>query len=64
MTPKEKADQLYNKFYGIPLYVLTVKQCCHIAVDEILFALKYDMNDPTSASIKYWSEVKKEINKL
>ncbi len=64
MSPKDKAIQLYNKFYGIPLYVLSVKQCCYILIDEILFALKYDMNDPTSASIKYWSEVKKEIENL
>ena len=34
MTPAEKAQQLYLKYYGIPLYVKTVKQCCIIAVDE------------------------------
>ena len=64
MTPKEKAIELYNKFYGIPLYIKNVKQCCYIAIDEILFALKYDMNEPTSGSIKYWSEIKEEIDKL
>ena len=61
MTPKEKADQLYNKFYGIPLYVLTVRQCCHIAVDEIMAAL--DINN-TGWNFLYWQEVKKEIDKL
>jgi hypothetical protein len=40
------------------------KQCALIAVDEILFALKYDMNEPTNGSIKYWIEVKKEIELL
>ena len=64
MTPKEKAIELYNKFYSIPVYIKNVKQCCYIAIDEILFALKYDMNDPTSASIKYWSQIKEEIDKL
>ena len=64
MSPKEKAQELYNKFYGVPLYIKNVKQCCYIAIDEILFALKYDMNDPTSASIRYWSEVKEEIGKI
>ena len=40
------------------------KQCALIAVDEILFALKYDMNEPTSASVRYWQEVKQEIENL
>ena len=64
MTPKEKAIELHNKFYSIPLYVKNVKQCCYITINEILFALKYEMNDPTSASIRYWSEVKEEIGKI
>lgn len=59
MTPKEKAQELYNKFYGIPLYILTVKQCCHIAIDEILKAGLFTFSDK-----EYWVEVKEEINKL
>ena len=45
MTPKEKAKQLYGKFYGIPLYIKTVKECCHISVDEIIETLNYDIKD-------------------
>ena len=40
------------------------KQCAFIAVDEIFFALKYNLDGATSGSVKYWNEVKKEIEKL
>ena len=61
MTPKEKAQLLYSKFYGIPLYIKTVKQCCHIAVDEIMTALE---SNNAGWNFLYWQEVKKEIDKL
>ena len=70
LSPKDKAQQLYNKFYGIPLYILTVKQCCHHAVDEILDTLNYDIQDLDVRGsvlldlIIYWKDVKEEINKL
>jgi hypothetical protein len=63
MTPKEKAIELYNKFYGIPLYIKTIKQCCNIVVNEILndmtIRLGLDKED-----FEYWEEVKQEIEKL
>jgi len=67
MTPKEKAIELiHNMTYRCREcdYEYNAQQCALIAVGEILFALKYDMNDPTSGSIKYWKEVKKEIKNL
>ena len=72
MTPKEKADELINKYltsrdanqWDDVRDVHAAIRCALIAVDEILFALKYDMNEPTSGSIKYWQEVKKEIELL
>jgi hypothetical protein len=70
MTPAEKAQQLYLKYYGIPLYVKTVKECCHIAVDEIIQTLNYDIRDLDVMGsvlidlIVYWRDVKEEINKL
>jgi hypothetical protein len=72
MTPKEKADELINKYltsrdanqWDDVRDVHAAIRCALIAVDEILFALKYDMNEPTSASIRYWIEVKKEIENL
>jgi hypothetical protein len=66
MTPKEKAEELVEKFriskaitegYG--------KQCALIAVDEIIKALP-----PSSyglefvAKIDFWTNVKQEIEKL
>ena len=61
MSPKEKAIQLYNRFYGIPLYVLTVKQCCYILIDEILQADEFMMTEKQET---FWEDVKKEIEKL
>ena len=67
MTPKEKAKDLVLQFYevvknkypstsGMPL----AKQCALIAVDEIQ-NLCWNNNE---VGIKYWNEVKKEIEKL
>lgn len=70
MTPQEKAIELYNKFYGIPLYIKTIKQCCYIAVDEIINTLNFDIKDLDVRGsvlidlIHYWREVKNEIEKL
>lgn len=75
MTPKEKADELIDKMYYIGRYDDKedynptmawgrAKQCALIAVDEIFFALKYNLDGATSGSVKYWQEVKQEIEKL
>ena len=58
MTPKEKAIELYNKFYSIPLYVKNVKQCCYITINEILGSMGADRG------YSFWVEVKQEIEKL
>jgi len=70
MTPQEKAKQLYGKYYSIPLYIKTVKQCCHIAVDQIIETLSNDIKDLDVQGsvlidlIIYWRQVKEEIDKL
>ncbi len=76
MTPKEKANELVQWFLheGLPSFgryqstetedLQGARFCATKVVDEILFALKYDMNEPTNGSIKYWQEVKQEIEKL
>jgi hypothetical protein len=76
MTPAEKAQDLYLKYYGIPLYIKTVKQCCNIAVDEIIASRKDDTkfddtffstseyHTPHPMYLSYWLQVKEEINKL
>lgn len=61
MSPKDKAIELYNKFYSVPLYVLSVKQCCYILIDEILQADEFMM---TEEQEKFWEEVKKEVDTL
>ena len=70
LTPKEEAKQLYGKFYGIPLYIKTVKECCHITVDRIIETLNYDIKDLDVRGsvlidlIIYWRKVKEEIENL
>jgi hypothetical protein len=69
MTPKYKAEELFNQYANI-IYQRALtetqfeicKQCALIAVDEILnVALFY--ND-SQAEVIYWQEVKKEIQAL
>ena len=64
MPPKEKAEELVNKFY--PMFsnsardALT-KQCALIAVDQILEVIQ---NLYFMGTVDYWQEVKQEIEKL
>ena len=74
MTPKEKAIELYEKFfYTIPsisdegqLEHETSKQCSVIAVDEIIKAIDFDWMQVQNleSEHRYWEEVKTEIEKL
>ncbi len=77
MTPKEKADELFDKFYStIPNDEMgenykSAKQCALIVVDEIIKSspARSPINDssdfmPHFKANKYWNEVKQEINKL
>ena len=68
MTPKEKAKEIYDKYYGIPLYIKTIKQCCNITIDEIL-KVAQSLNRHHTEYIRdeyipYWEEVKQEVEKL
>ena len=69
MTPKQKAKEIYDKFYGIPLYVLTIKQSCNIVVDEICklrlnIGQHLNTDEDKENYYSYWEQVKEEINKL
>ena len=73
MTPKEKADELVNKFYSktdeervlVNKYWSSAKYCALIAVDEIKEALLSILdNDISSIHAIYWEKVKQEIEKL
>ena len=80
MTPKEKANELYNKFYNtdfngnsIKIRDLLTKECALVAVDEIIDATTKrwgGMNPETGFVVNnvevnpYWVDVKQEIEKL
>ena len=80
MTPKEKADELVNRFAKLPeegtlMWYLSfeiAKKCAIIAVDEMLNNAGFiwggrDAETGLSARDeyrKYWNEVKQEIEKL
>ena len=77
MSPKEKANEIFDKMYeadfvndDYPMCFETARQCSIIAVDEII------KSEPTfnssifqgsfliSDNTEYWEEVKQEIEKL
>ena len=74
MTPKEEALELVDKYStyvvmwagGIETSKQNVKQCAIIAVDELISSHnKYDDNTQSNSEEYYfYSEVKKEIEKL
>lgn len=69
MTPKEKAKELYDlyrpKFFGNSAYKSLAKQCALIAVNEVIANIEPSVSmDVIEARIKYWQEVKQEIEKL
>ena len=66
MTPKEKAEELHNKFYKINegvnlIYWEEAKQCALIAIDEIL---KICVDSLGLTELDYWQDVKEEIELL
>ena len=70
MTPKEKSKELVNKFtdpvrwkLGQENVTQRAKECALIAVDEILHSLEYNTWQNREI-IKYYEEVKQEIEKL
>jgi hypothetical protein len=75
MIPKEKAEELFSKFYSaIPNNEMgenyeSAKQCAIIAVDAMIESYEFDViSDMTNQryidKINYLDEVRHEINKL
>jgi hypothetical protein len=76
MTPKEKAKELINKYAtyavmwagGVEVERQNCKQCALIAVDQIILeqCKSSELKDPRyqDERIRYWNEVKQEIEKL
>jgi hypothetical protein len=70
MTPKEKAQELFDKYYQLVSYPTpnwrnVTKQCALIAIDEMLEEIK-DSADKEIVVLRiiYWEKVKQEIEKL
>jgi hypothetical protein len=69
MTPKEKAKELFDKFYQeapldeIKFYSNDVmaKSCALIAVDELIYETQFELPNIRQ---KYWINVKQEIENL
>jgi len=64
MTPKNKAENLVEKYYHLfsvelenTIDLREAKQCALIAVDELI-------KQVTHSDVGYWQEVKHEIQKL
>jgi len=64
MTPKNKAENLVEKYYHLfsvelenTIDLREAEQCALIAVDEII-------KQVTHSDVGYWKEVKQEIQKL
>jgi hypothetical protein len=74
MTPKEKADELFNKMdmiiYTDQDHDSQCKRCALIAVDEIIQQWEVidtyvaDFGGKLNQSLKFWQEVKQEIQAL
>jgi hypothetical protein len=74
-SPKEKAKELFDQYHNLIqeiggelgheiLVSILAKESCLIAVDEILYILNLSLDFKMNKSIKYWLEVKEEINNL
>lgn len=77
MEAKEKANNLVISFYSVTSDIANrdeydmdydmAKKCALIAVDEIIWALKYEC-PPAASNVyqtpSYWSKVKQEIENL
>lgn len=77
MTPKEKAEELVNRFMDIKnvklsdysvIYLPTAKHCALIAVDEVILeqCKSSELKNPRyqDERLRYWQEVKQEIENL
>jgi hypothetical protein len=78
MTPKEKAQELYDKFRvkvhdrdgTSAMNGFEAKQCALIAVDEIMNFMEKDDKESKTCywanhpTLSYWDKVKQEIEKL
>ena len=69
MTPKQKANELFFKYYEIikrtlsTEHVLISKKCALVAIDEIIRS-HHNLYGVNNKEVKFYLEVKKEIETL
>jgi ribulose bisphosphate carboxylase small subunit len=65
MTPKEKAEELLDKF-NLPtgLMSIEIKQCALITVDEMMHQIRFHLAYGYQKQLEYWQQVKNEIEQL
>ena len=65
MTEKEKAVELYRMYNSFgKLNDSEVKECALLSVDEIIDAIDWHQFEVPNDQLKFWFNVKKEIEKL
>jgi hypothetical protein len=72
MTPRDKAEELVNKFQqGVQIIEedndserFYAKQCALIAVDEIIKSHYKVFTGINNSTLEYWQQVKQEIQRL
>ena len=68
MTPKEKAQELVDKFIQTNGNAFFAKECALVVVDEIInnFGLLTEGKEhySSSSTVKYYEQVKQEIEKI
>ena len=63
MIPQEKAKELFFKM-SFETHPYNAKHCALVAVDEIIDAIFWHEFEVPNKEVKFWFEVKKEIEKL
>jgi hypothetical protein len=65
MTPKEKANQLFNRYQNeVGMFRFDAIKCALIAVDEILHSHYESLEGIKQSTYDHFLEVKREIAKL
>ena len=64
MTPKEKAQELVDKFIQTNGNAFFAKECALIAVDEIIDAIDWHEYEAPNDQLIFWHKVIKEIEEL
>lgn len=80
LTPRERSIRLFGQYYGRIEHTLSeeysphekfiTKQCTLITINEIIYVLKNDIkdiyvnNNKISNMIKYWEDVREELENI